>query len=221
MSRPARLRKALRVRKGDPFQQHGQKDDARTRNGATGCTDTVLQYLLVLWLGKHVTHDQIRTVAGVAGAPDRGLRPTEVQRVCDHYGLPYQVRTDMTFADVLYLTKRGPVGFGHAYNYWPEQLGKVYAGRKASGRINGFAQPLGTGGATQIGGVFAHFGIVFGVSSQGNVFGWEPNHGSPARPERPAYEWMERDQFERVFESYQTGLGRGAYALIPTRSLPL
>lgn len=221
MSRPARLVKALRVRTQHPFQQFGQTNDARTKNGATGCTDTCLQYLLLLWgKGMH-SHDVIRAAAGIGTALNRGLRPNEVQRVCDHFGLPYQVRTNVSWADLLTYTKRGPVGIGHAYQYWPEQKGKVYAGNRATGRLNGYAQPLSKPGATQIGGHFSHFGILFGVSSAGNVFAWEPDHGSPARPERPAFEYMENHQAHVVYNSYQTAFGRGRYALVPTRSLPL
>lgn len=221
MSRPARLRKALAKRNAKPFQQWGQSNDARTRNGKTGCTDTVLQFLALLWTGRMPTHDEIRTVAGVSGAPDRGLRPTEVQKVCDHYGLPYRVVTDITADEVLTLSKRGPVGFGHEYSYWPEQRGAVYGNRHADGKRNGYAQPKGRPGATQLDAVIAHFGLVMGVSSFGNVFTWEPNHGSPARPERPPYDVMEKSQFRRLFDSYQDALGRSPYALVPTRSLPL
>ena len=127
----------------------------------------------------------------------------------------------MSWADLKTYTKRGPVGIGHAYNYWPEQKGKVYAGHRATGRMNGFSQPFGKRGATQINGIFPHFGLIFGVSTQGNVFMWEPNHGSPARPERPDFEWMEDHQAHLVYNSYQTMYGRGRYALVPTRSLPL
>ena len=225
MSRPKRLVKALKVREGYPFQQFGQGSDSRTRNGATGCTDTVLQYLILLWNGAYVSHDEIRTVARVPGAPDRGLYPSEVQRVCDHFGLPYVVRTGLSWSDVLVYARRAPVGVGHSYSYWPEWQGAEYAGKVADGRPNGYAQPLRRAGRTQLAGFVpprdAHFGVIFGRSTQGNIFGWEPNHGSPQRPEHPAWEYMEEIQFRRVFGSYKKVLNRPTYALVPTRSLPL
>jgi len=225
MSRPARLVKALKVRTGHPFQQFGQGHDSRTQNGATGCTDTCLQYLILLWNGVYETHDEIRTVAGVSGAPPRGLYPREVQKVCDHYGLPYVVRTGLSWQDILIFARRAPVALGHSYSYWPEWQGAEYAGKKADGRPNGYAQPLRRAGRTQLAGFVPpndrHMGVIFGRSTQGNIFGWEPNHGSPARPEHPAYEWMEEIQFRRVVGSYQKVFGMPSYALVPTRSLPL
>jgi hypothetical protein len=225
VSRPARLVKALKVREGYPFQQFGQRNDARTRNGATGCTDTVLQYLILLWNGSYVTHDEIRTVADVPGAPDRGLYPREVQRVCAHYGIPYVVRTGLSWSEILLMARRAPVGIGHSYSYWPEWQGAVYNGVKADGQPNGYAQPLRHAGRTQLTGFVPprdrHFGVIFGRSTQGNIFGWEPNHGSTLRPESPAWEYMEEIQFRRIVGSYKKVFGMPSYTLVPTRSLPL
>jgi hypothetical protein len=228
MSRPARLQKALTARERKPSQQFGQPAGGtrRTRGGAIGCTDTVLQWLAWLWLAKWYTQDQVRALSGCPAGVNRGLRPTEVQRFCDRSGLPYVVRTGVTAADVLTFTRRGPVGIGHSYSYWPERQGFIYRGRRADGRPNGYAKPARTAGRTQLSGFVppndAHFGLVLGRNAaSGNVFAWEPNHGSAARPEKPAFDYMTDRQFARVFDSYRTVLGRSTYALIPTRSLPL
>lgn len=223
--------KALRARQRRRVQQFGQPNDRSVRNGALGCTHTVLQYLAYLWLGRWYTLDQVSALAGYPAGVNRGLRPTEVQRFCTKVGLPYVVRLNLPWTEVLRIANtRGPVGFGHSYSRWPEQYGAVYLGVRADGRPNGYASPRGRPGRTQLTGFLppndAHFGVVFGWdptrgASTARVVGWEPNHGSPARPELPAYEAMTTAQFEVVYESYQRILGRTPYALIPTRSLPL
>ncbi len=231
MSKPARLVKAIAARTRFPFQQFGQAGDTYTANGATGCTHTILQYLAYLWLKKWYTHDQISRIAGYPSQQyvdtnrRRGLRPTEVQRFCNVVGLPYQVRIGLTYAQVITESAKGPVGFGHSYSYWPEWQGYHYAGHVADGKPNGYASPLKHGGRTQLAGFVppkdAHFGVVLGYDvAQDNLYAWEPNHGSASRPERPAYDFMSKLQFQRLFRSYSTVLGRDSYALVPTRSLP-
>jgi hypothetical protein len=226
-----RLRKAILNRRAKPFQQFGQSGDVSTFGGKTGCTHTVLQWLIWVWTGKWVTHDTISKVAGYPwpahNSAKRGLRPSEVQRVVNHYDIPYQVRTDLSAAEVRAIAReRGPVGFGHAYSWWPEWKGYRYDGRTADGKPNGYARTLGKAGKTQLTGFTgAHFGVILGVATDPNapdiVYAWEPNHGSPARPERPAYDKMYVDQFDAVYNSYHRTLGREPYALVPTERMPL
>lgn len=226
----ARLRKVILNRRARPSQQFGQAGDYTTFNGATGCTHTVLQWLVWLWKGKWVTQDAISKVAGypVPGhnSARRGLRPYEVEKVVAHYGLPYEIKFGLTAYQVLELAKdRGPVGFGHAYSWWPEWKGYRYAGITADGKPNGFATPLRKAGKTQLSGFTgAHFGVILGVATDPSgpdlVYAWEPNHGSSARPEKPPYDRMYVDQFGKVFDSYSKALGRVSYALVPTKRLP-
>jgi len=225
---PARARKAMKLRTDRPFQQFGQAYDYATQGGATGCTDTCLQYLALLWTGRLYTHDRIRSLTGAPRT--RGLRPSEVQSFCTRVGLPYQVRFGMSAYSVLQASERGPVGIAHSYSYWPEWRGYRYAGRTADGHPNGYAGPLGAAGRTQLAGFSppndAHFGVLLGWDSSLSTYtrrvaAFEPNHDSPSRPENPPYDQMTSAQFRRVYESYRRVLGRSLYALVPTRSLPL
>jgi hypothetical protein len=226
---PARAQKAMSVRRQYPFQQFGTTDDESTRGGADGCTHTVLRYLSKLWLNRWYSQDQISVLAGwSSGArPGRGLYPSEVQRFCTRVGLPYQVRFGLTAFQLLELSERGPIGFGHKYDWWPEWRGYTYFGRTSDGYPNGYAGPLGRAGRTQLAGFTgAHFGILLGwdndqASNARRVAAWEPNHNSPSRPEDPAYDLITSHQFRVVYESYNRQLKRSPYALVPVRSLPL
>lgn len=227
----ARLRKAILNRRAKPFQQFGQTGDYTTFGGATGCTHTVLQWLIWIWKHRWVTHDEISHVAGYPTPPNnprrRGLYPAEVMRVVRAYGLPYTVKLGLTANQVLTIAKsKGPVGFGHAYPWWPEWKGYRYAGITADGKPNGYARVYGKAGRTQLSGFTgAHFGVVLGVATDPTgpdwVYAWEPNHDSGARPERPPYDRMDVAQFGRTYDSYRKVLGRTPYALIPTEKLPL
>lgn len=206
---------------GWDVQQFGQLNDERTQNGATGCTDTCLQWLVFLWKGWKVTHNSIRRAAGTAPA-GRGLYASEVRKVIEYYGLPYEIRYNLTVNQLIDYSKRGPVGFGHRYQYWPDWKGYFLGGRAADGKPNGYATPSGKAGHTQSSWDGAHFGLLLGVAThpteKDRVYGWEPNHGSPARKERPQYDVMTVDQLIKAYESYRT-LGRSPYAIVPTRVL--
>ncbi len=232
MSRPVRLQLAIVKRRKRPTQQFGGSDDEFTAAGALGCTHAVLGWLAWLWKDSWYSQDEISRMAGYpdqrqyAWSNRRGMSPTEVQRFCDRIGLPYVVRFGVSIEDIRRFSKRGPVGFGHSYSHWPEWKGYTYGGRTSDGRPNGFAWPYGEAGRTQLIGFTppydAHFGLLLGVNRTTNQhFAWEPNHGSPSRPERPPFDRMNARQFERVYDSYTTTLGRSPYALIPTRRLPL
>lgn len=226
-----RVKKVMDLRAHRPFQQFGQTDDETTRNGALGCTHTVLQFLALLWKGRWYSHDQVSRLAGYPGYPrvNRGLRPAEVQRFCSAAGLPYRVALDLTASELLLMAnRRGPIGFGHSYSYWPEWMGRVYLGVRADGRPNGYASPAREAGRTQLKGFEpprdAHFGMLLGYDpsqdvSRARVVAWEPNHGTTSRPEKPAYDRMTSNQFQRVYDSYHRVLGRSPYALIPKEAL--
>lgn len=203
-------------------QQFGQAYDSMTNNGATGCTDTILQWLVYLWKGSKPTHNSIRRAAG--NPPySRGLYASEVQRVIAHYGLPYAVRYSLTPKELRAAAKLGPVGFGHVYGWWPDWYRYRLGGSATDGRPNGFASPRGEAGKTQSTWSGAHFGLLLGVATSptetDKVYAWEPNHGSASRPEKPAYDVMTVAQLDAVYLSYQR-LGRSLYAIVPTRELP-
>lgn len=211
-------------------QQFGQAADYYTFGGATGCTHVVLQWLVYLWKGRKVTQDDVSRACGYPlpgnNPGRRGLRPYEVQRAIAYYGLPYKVVFGLSASEVLTASKDGPVGFGHVYGYWPDWKGYYYGGTRADGRPNGFATPSGRAGRTQLTGFErgAHFGMVLGVAIGDDapdlVYAFEPNHGSAARPEKPAYDRMTRAQLAKVYGSYTNVLGRSPYAIVPVQKLP-
>lgn len=231
MAHTARVMKALASRRAKPSQQFGQPSDGSVQNGARGCTHTVLQWLAWLWKKKWYTLDQVSKLAGYPYGANRGLRPTEVSRFCKAVGLPYVVKFGLTTQQLLnYANERGPVGFGHSYSWWPERYGYVYMGVRADGKPNGFAAPKGDRGRTQLKGFVppndAHFGVILGYDrakpgDYPRVVAWEPNHGSPSRPEKPPYDLMTTRQIIDTYQSYQKVLGRSLYALVPTKGLPL
>lgn len=209
---------------GRNSQQFGQSADGLVGNGATACTDTVLQWLIFLWKGKWVTLNDIRRVSGGPTSGDKGLTAPQVQKVINAYGLPYRIAYDLSAKQVRDASKLGPVGFGHRYSWWPDWKGYRNGGVASDGKPNGYAQPLGKAGHTQKTWDGAHFGLLLGVATSPDlpdkVYAWEPNHGSPARPEKPDYDIMSVAQFDRVYNSYKKSLGRRAYAIVPTQLLP-
>lgn len=222
---PDRLRTAILARRKKPSQQFGQTGDVSTFGGATGCTHTILQWLIWEQKGRWYSHDDISRVAGYPWPANnrrmRGFMPSEVQRVVNTFGLPYKIVFGWDALRVARASKLGTVGFGHMYGYWPEWKGKTYQGVKADGTPNGYATPDRRAGRTQLRGFErgAHFGALFGYATDPNgpdlYYAWEPNHGSPARPEKPPYDRMTYGQFEKVYDSYRTQLKRTAYALVP------
>ena len=227
----ARLRREIIARRASAphgaSQQFGQPNDSTTFNGATACTHVVLQWIIWRIRGQWPTIDQISKAAGYpppsSNPKRRGLTTTEVKRVISHYGLPYRIVRGAKAADVWHASKRGLVGFGHIYGWWPEWKGYRYGAITADGRPNGYATPTGKAGRTQLSGFNngRHFGLLMGyaVDPKGPDLGyaWEPNHGSSARPERPPYDRMTYRQWKAAYESFQKVGGVLTYALVPTR----
>lgn len=223
---PPLLRSLLEKRRKHPTQQFGGTDDESTYNGATGCTHEVLRFLIWLKSGRWVSHDQISKAAGYpwpSHNPDRrGLRVGEVQAVINHYGLDYKVVYGWSAPQVARASRLGPVGFAHIYGWWPERRGYTYRGVTADGHPNGYAQvtAYSRGGRTQLTGfnLGRHMGMLFGYASDPDgpdaYYCWEPNHGSPARPERPPYDRMTSGQFYRVYDSWQKVAGLTRYAIV-------
>lgn len=225
--------KARLLRIAKPFQQFGQANDAYTANGATGCTHTVLQFLALLWTNRWYTHDQISQMVGypnqsrVAISQRRGLRPEEVKTFIAKAKLPYAVVFNWDLAKIIAASTLGPVGIAHAYSWVPEWMGFRISGLVSDGKPNGFASPHGRAGKTQlVGFTGAHMGCFIGrgLDPTGKIslrLFWEPNHASPARPEKPPYDVISPVQFAAVYDSYKSVLNRDLYALVPTRALPV
>lgn len=225
LSYSPRLRAEILGRRAKPSQQFGQTDDESTWNGATGCTHTVLQWIIWRVKGKWYSHDDISKAAGYPwpryNPRKRGMTLTEVQRVIDHYHLPYRIVRDRPALEVWKASKRGIVGVAIMYTHWPEWKGYRYAGRTADGKPNGYATPLRKAGKTQLSGFYGrHMTALLGYATdpKGPDLGYfiEPNHGSPARPEKPPYDRGLYAQWKRAYESYRTFGRQQLYAIVPT-----
>lgn len=214
---------ALAIRRAWPFHQFGQANDSRSNNGATGCTDTCLQFLALLVTGRWWTHDQLRARVGHRN-PFTGLTYGEVGALAPSIGLPYRVELGLTFAQIVSLVRtRGPVMIGELYGQHPSWRGFKYFGRLASAAPNGFAKPLGKAGRTQLGPTFRHAIVIVAIGMLDGVqvaYLFEPNHNSPARPEDPPYDIVTMSQLRRLLDTYRATNGK-TYALHPTRAIRL
>lgn len=214
------------------YQQFARTGKVTTRGGALGCTHEMLAFLARGWLGRVLTQDQVSAYAGYTkGQRDKGhgLYGHQVQQFCDRVGLPYRLAYEMPFREVMRRANQyGPVGVGVVYSEQPEWFGFTYKGTRADGRPNGYASPRAAAGKTQlVGFTGAHFDVVLGYHRVLNPNGTvnrrvvsckDPNHGSAARPERPAYDDMTDAQFGRLYTAYKDKLGRPLYALVPTKA---
>jgi hypothetical protein len=211
-----------------PVQQFGQDHDARSHDGATGCTDTTVQVIYHGWTGGTITHDRIRELAGYTDAQyaaRSGLTGVQVQRVMDRLSLPYRVRYGLTAPETMRLANtHGPVIVGVAYGWWPEWFGFRYRGVTADGKPNGYASPRGQAGKSQlVGFTGAHAVLTLGytVTRRAGVIvartvrAKEPNHGSRLRPERPPFDSITADQYAAAYNSLRLQLGRRPYAVVP------
>lgn len=219
----ARLEKAIALRRAAPFQQFGQSNDDLTNNGATGCTDTCLQFISRLWNKGIWTHNQIRRKVGHY-TKTTGLTSGEVAAFCRSVGLPYSVRIGsgaITANEMLAYSRRGPVLVGEMYSHHPEWKGFRYGGKVADGLPNGFARPLEKAGKTQLSGFYGRHAIVLlGYTDRDHVYVMEPNHGSPSRPEKPPFDVMTFDQFRMLVNSFKSSTG-STYCFIPTKYMPI
>lgn len=212
------------------WQQFGQANDEWVDNGATACTHTCWQKLIRLWLGRSYSLNRINELAGMPrnakaadGAP-RGMRIAESQTLVRRVGLPYVLRLAPTVAQIREWAKRGPVLYGVRYGSEPDQRGYVYKGIKADGRPNGFAR---LNGRTQLTGAEnIRHAVLFvaervvksatGATLRSEVLRFDPNHGSPSRPERPPYDIITIAQVAREYGDYSAT----RFAFVPIRSLP-
>lgn len=215
------------------LQQFGQKDDVSTFNGATGCTHTVLQRLILAKTGKLYTHDEISHIAGYpwpANNPRRrglysGGGQDEVGKVIDRFNLPYKLIPDAPYKQWRPWLPgahkhRGPVIIGILYGWWPEKRGYRYGSTVSDGKPNGYSTH---GGKTQLYGAewIYHATLVIGAKknpdrkNQFFAYANEPNHGSPSRPEKPTFDRITTVQLRRAYEKYGYR-GRPLLAWVPT-----
>lgn len=209
-------------------QQFGQPNDDHVHNGATACTHTCWQLVELFVKGKKLTLNQINAAAGMPrnaraanGAP-RGMRIEESIRLIKTLGLPYVYKSNLTWEQVQAYGVKGPVIYGNRYGSEPDWKGK----RGADGTPNGYALKYGR---TQFRGAEnIRHAVLFGlarklVDAKGNtvrveILRRDPNHGSPARPERPPYDIITPKQAAREYADI-VKVGGVRHAFVPTRAL--
>ena len=209
------LSRAIALRKKSPFGQFGQANDSLSNNGATGCTDTCLQFLAKLVKNVWYTHNQIRTRVGHKN-PATGLNSTEVGAWFRAVGLPFVVKFNLTADQMLSLSRtRGPVLVAEIYGAHPAWKG--YRGAP-SRPPNGFARPTGAAGRNQFSWSGRHAILLLGYTDSNTVYVMEPNHDSPARPQNVAYDVITVAQFRAVVAAWKRSVGN-TYCAYPTKAI--
>jgi hypothetical protein len=214
------------------MQQFGQANDNQVHDGKTACTHTICQFLALLWNGDRLTLNDVNHLAGMpsnATARDgkpRGMRPEELARFFAATKIPMHIKFDIPFAGLLTRSDRGPVFYGMRYGSAPTM--EIHGAAKGP---FGFARPPGHAGATQKGiPDIRHAVLLLGfLERRGpdgkliavDVFRKEPNHGSPARPEKPPYDRIFAHQAQREYNDYRDKLGMRLYAAVTTQPLKI
>lgn len=223
MSHPYALADALEARKADPFGQFGQAHDRSTWEGVTGCGQTCVQAVLdIAKNGVHPTHDAI----SLAMKPQYwrpgnrgGTSGPQLASALRSFGMPYKAVSGISFADLMAKMKLGPVLFVVWYPEWPNW--QSYAGRT---RPTPWAEPLRHAGRNQFdGGLIEHWVLGLGRdlkrASTRNLAVMEPNHNSPARPQKVALDWVNPVHARAAYmASVKHGLNN-LQAVIPTAHL--
>ena len=213
------------------LQQFGQQDDESVFNGSTGCTHVVLQRLIKAKTGQYLTLDEISSIASYpwpANNPRRrgmysGGSDNEAGRVIARFRLPYRIVVGYRYETLRKYVNLGPVMLGVRYGYIPEWRGYRYGGLVADGQPNGFAirngaTQLTPNASTVVGRIYHAVLWLPGVEKVYSTYRTaynDPNHGSPARPERPDYDVGSLGQVKQMYEAYGYNLaGTGSRKLI-------
>jgi hypothetical protein len=209
------LNRALAYRRASPFGQFGQANTSLSSNGATGCTDTCLQFLTRLVKGVSYSHNQIRQKVGHRN-PLTGLNSTEVGAWFRAMGLPWVVKFNLTADQMLSLSRsRGPVLVAEIYGYHP--IWRGYRGAPAH-PVNGVARPVGAAGRNQFNWSGRHAIVLIGYTDLNTVYVMEPNHVSGGRPQQVAYDVITVAQFRALVAAWKRSTGN-TYCAVPTKTL--
>jgi hypothetical protein len=222
-------RKVKRILARRKMFQWGQPDSSLTGYGMYGCADTCIQLIARIAQGKTYTLNQVRRATGAApygptsaDAAARGLR---------RLGLPYVIKANISTEDLIHIVKtRGPVLV--AYRYWahPHWKGATYTGHRMNGWTTnntgnrvfvGFSSPEGASGANQWGFRGGHAALIAWVRDPDTgetVIGIrDPNHGSTARPKKPAWDKVSTKQLRAMLNSIRPAYGGSTLVFIPTK----
>lgn len=220
MNQAQRRERVLNVFRRRNRYQFGQPKASLVSN--SGCTDTCIQMIVLLAKDKNVSLNEVRARSGCK--PNMPMSTAQALRALGSFGLPYQPRTDLQAAAMLQLVReRGPVILCEKYWAHPQWKDYTYMGRTLRGAAKndngvfvrpGYSRPLRRSGLTQWTFRGGH-AVLVGTDTHEDDTHWgvvrDPNHNSPARPERPAYDLISLPQLNRMLNSY------GRLVLVPTR----
>lgn len=222
------------------LQQFGQDLDTckLTHGGTAGCLVCCVQNLVWLWTGKHVTMDQVCRAGGFpANKAQRngqaGMLSSQAIRALAFFGVHYKIVRGMSWSDLEKKSmSHGPVIFFEHYGWHPEWKDYHYRGVKANGEPNGYAEPEGKAGKNQLSGFNGSHACILGgyyLHDDDTVTDIikDVNHGSPARPEKPAFDKYSRKQAGAAYYKWSKLAGPDkpasdsdkTYAFIPLKVL--
>lgn len=206
----------LARRKRNPFGQFGQGHDVSSWDGATGCGHTSVQTVIAAFKGLIPTHDAISKVAGYWRPKSRiGTSAEQLEKALRHWSLAYDATYGATFETLLkWANERGPVLACVKYSRYPAW--RLYRHRSTTAP---YAQPAGHAGRNQFGVDFAHWVVIVGTMKAGPFAGWiavmEPNHDSPARPERVVIDYVRPGDLKAAVNAAFAK----TIAVVPSRSI--
>src|SRR5262245_14567017 len=170
------------------LQQFGQDNDNLVHDGKTACTHTICQFLSLVWNGTIPTLNEVNKLAGMPPnalnerRKPRGMRPTEFQTFLEKTKIPMKIVRGLAFPKMFAAADAGPVMYGMRYGSAPVKTKNHPNGATQKGPdvvdIRHAVVLLGSLSSPAVGGRPARV----------DAFRKEPNHGSPNRPERPAYD---------------------------------
>jgi len=220
--RRARVLEILDLRNRFQFGQP-RKTTSRTGYGKFACTDTCIQLIVKIAKGKNVSLNEVRRRSKAPST--RGMKGSEAQRALRRFGLDYEVMYGKTADQIMSMARnRGPVIVAEMYWAHPQWRGYRYLGRTNDGRgvdQNGDSHWVGyaknkwgkfRAGSTQWNFTGGHAVLLATVDEDGQPIIRDPNHNSPARPERPAYDVINKKQLQRMLDSWPYGY---TYVLAP------
>jgi hypothetical protein len=204
------------------LQQFGQSNDDEVHNGETACTHTVCQFLSLVWNGRIPTLNEVNRKAGMPAnarnseGKKRGMRPEELERYFDAEKIPMKIRFGLPYGTLLEASDDAPVFYAMRYGSAPKASashpnGTTQTSPKDVVDIRHAVVMLG----------FLNIPASGAKPARVEIYRKEPNHGSPARPERPPYDTISDRQGRIEYEAYKTKLGNPLYAALPTKPLPV
>jgi hypothetical protein len=207
--------------------QFGQPDSGLV--SSSGCTDTCIQLIVWMALGKRVSLNLVRRRSGAPAQQPMEIH--EALRALRSFGLPYIAIDDFSSASLVGIARaRGPVILCEKYWSHPQWQGYRYLGKRLDGTTRtgqgrkvtvGFSRPFKRSGLSQWNFRDGH-AVLLGTDDYRDVgrpkpqhfaVVRDPNHNSASRPERPAYDLVTLTQLRRMIDSWSAG----RLAMVPTR----